>query len=66
MGESSILDHIIAALRGRNNPDNKKLKAPDMQLSGYHEYVGEQKAQGEPVQSYEEWIKGQSASPAGQ
>jgi hypothetical protein len=50
---------IVAALRGGGNPDNPKLKPIEQRRRGYQLYAQEAQQMGEPVVSYEEWIKGQ-------
>lgn len=51
---------IIKALRSpKANPDNPKLKPVEQRRRGYQLYAKEAQMMGEPVQSYEEWIKGQ-------
>jgi len=58
---TSIMDHIIAALRGRKNPEDHSKRPADMQMSGWHEYLQECKASGEDPMSYDQWIKQQGA-----
>lgn len=57
------LQYIIDALRGGNmtagKPDSSGKRPLDKRLRGYQLYAKEQQQMGEPVQSYEEWIKSQ-------
>lgn len=51
---------IIKALRNpKANPDNPKLKPIEQRRRGYQLYAKEAQTMGEPVLSYEEWIKSQ-------
>lgn len=65
MAEPSVLEHLIAALRGRGNPDNEKLLPANMGTRGYQLHVKESQSMGETPMSYAEWIKTQQ-QPGGQ
>jgi hypothetical protein len=57
------LQYVIDALRSGNmtagKPDSSGKKPLDKRLRGYQLYVKEAEMEGQPVQSYEEWIKSQ-------
>lgn len=66
MSDKTVMDHIIAALRGRGNPDNSDLLPANMSLRGYQLYVKEAQQMGEQVVPYQMWIKQQQAPPTSQ
>lgn len=52
--------YLADALRTAKNPVNSKLKPIELRTRGYQLYAEEQKAMGDPVVSYEEWMKTQT------
>jgi hypothetical protein len=54
--------YLINALRGRGNSaegDQNSRRLLDQRRRGYQLYVQESKVMGEPILSYEEWIRTQ-------
>lgn len=62
---SDVMTTIIAALRGKGNPDNPALKPIEQHRDGYRMYRQVQQSQGEDVMPYEEWIKQETPNVTG-
>lgn len=59
MSDGPTPEMVAKALRDKKNPVKKELHPVEMRARGYQLYKREAQTMGEPVKSYEEWMKTQ-------